>query len=138
MGPYFADFACHEQRLIVEVDGSQHNRPDHLLADATRTEYLASRGYRVLRFWNNDVLKNIDGVMESIYAALRDGEAAPPPLTPPHRASRGGRGTETLRPVAENAAAKDSAANYITADSPAAGNTAADPSAVSRPGKDQL
>jgi len=101
VGPYFADFACHEQRLIIELDGGQHNRTDYAVADTKRTEYLKSQGYRVLRFWNHDVLKNIDGVMESIYAALRDGKKAPPPLTPPHRASRGGRGTERPRPLAK-------------------------------------
>src|SRR3954467_12139696 len=59
IGPYFADFACHEQRLIVEVDGGQHNQPVHIAADAKRSEDLNSRGYRVLRFWNNEVLGNI-------------------------------------------------------------------------------
>jgi very-short-patch-repair endonuclease len=82
VGPYFADFACHQQRLIIEVDGGQHNRTDRVLADAKRSEYLKSQGYRVLRFWNNDVLTNIEGVMESIYATLRRVEAGPPPLTP--------------------------------------------------------
>jgi very-short-patch-repair endonuclease len=101
VGPYFADFACHERRLIIEVDGGQHNRADHLLADSNRSEYLESRSYRVLRFWNNDVLKNIDGVMESMYAVLRDSKNGPAPLTPPHRASRGGRGAERPRPLAE-------------------------------------
>jgi len=88
IGPYFADFACHEQRLVIEVDGGQHDP----IAGAKRTEYLHAHGYRVLRFWNNEVLGNIDGVMQVICATLS--ERAPPPLTPPHRAMRGGRGTE--------------------------------------------
>lgn len=90
IGPYFADFACHERRLVIEVDGGQHNEMSRATADDRRTEFLHAHGYRMLRFWNNEVLGNIDGVMQIICAALR----APPPLTPPHRAMRGGRGTE--------------------------------------------
>ena len=77
IGPYYADFVCHAQRLIIEVDGSGHAEHDRLIADSKRTEYLESRGYRVLRFRNNDVLANTDGVMTVIYDALR------PPPTPP-------------------------------------------------------
>ena len=86
IGPYFADFACHERRLVIEVDGGQHNEMSRATADDRRTEFLHAHGYRMLRFWNNEVLGNIDGVMQIICAALR----APPPLTPPHCASRGG------------------------------------------------
>ena len=87
---FFADFACHERRLVIEVDGGQHNEMSRATADDRRTEFLHAHGYRMLRFWNNEVLGNVDGVMQIICAALR----APPPLTPPHRAMRGGRGTE--------------------------------------------
>ncbi len=66
VGPYFADFACFAERLIIELDGGQHS-PD---VDAARTRFLESQGYRVLRFWNNDVLANIDGVLTSIDNAL--------------------------------------------------------------------
>jgi very-short-patch-repair endonuclease len=107
IGPYFADFACHQRRLVIEVDGGQHNRPDHVVTDAERSAYLRSQGYRVLRFWNNEVLKNIEGVMERILAALRGGEADPPPLPPPHRAKmRGGRGTERPSRASENTEAR--------------------------------
>jgi very-short-patch-repair endonuclease len=101
VGPYFADFACHDKRLIIEVDGGQHNQKDHIVADKKRTEYLDSQGYRVLRFWNNDVLTNIDGVMESIYGALCNNEERPPPLTPPHRFAGEGerRGRAPLYPA---------------------------------------
>jgi len=78
IGPYYADFVCHAQRLIIEVDGSGHAEHDRLIADSKRTEYLESRGYRVLRFRNNDVLANTDGVMTVIYDALR-----PPPTPDP-------------------------------------------------------
>ena len=77
IGPYYADFACHERRIVIEVDGSGHAEHDRIIADATRTAFLRSRGYRVIRFWNNDVLENIEGVMAAIYIALH--EDAPHP-----------------------------------------------------------
>ena len=89
IGAYFADFACHSVRLVIELDGGQHNEANGIASDAKRTAELESRGYRVLRFWNNDVLGNIEGVMETIAAAVRDG---PPPPTPPRHAAHGGRG----------------------------------------------
>jgi very-short-patch-repair endonuclease len=93
IGSYFADFACHRSRLIIELDGGQHNLPQGITADARRTADLKARGYRVLRFWNNDVLSNIEGVMETIAAAVR--QAGPPPPTPPRHAAHGGRGAES-------------------------------------------
>ena len=92
IGPYFADFARHAARLIIELDGGQHNEAAGIARDAKRTAELESRGYRVLRFWNNDVLGNVKGVMETIAAAVRD--VGPPPPTPPRHASHGGRGVE--------------------------------------------
>src|SRR5690242_14027902 len=70
IGRYFADFACHQHRLVIEVDGGGHGEERQAAADAERTAYLNSRGYRVLRFWNNEVLQQIDGVMSAIYAEL--------------------------------------------------------------------
>jgi very-short-patch-repair endonuclease len=69
IGPYIADFACMAARLIVEVDGSQHGdtRMQH---DETRTGWLESEGYRVIRFWNNDVVQNPASVVQAIYAEL--------------------------------------------------------------------
>jgi primosomal protein N' (replication factor Y) len=64
--PYVVDFCCVERRLVVEVDGGQHEEN----RDRARTEFLQSKGFRVLRFWNNDVLTNTEGVLESILAAL--------------------------------------------------------------------
>jgi very-short-patch-repair endonuclease len=66
-GPYVADFCSHEARLIIEVDGGQH-ATDH--RDALRTRFLEAEGYRVLRFWNNDVLGNPDGVVQRIAEML--------------------------------------------------------------------
>jgi very-short-patch-repair endonuclease len=75
IGPYLIDFACLASRLLVEVDGGQHEvNADR---DAARTRWLEARGYRVLRFWNNDVMGNVEGVLHAIQAALA--EAYPPP-----------------------------------------------------------
>jgi very-short-patch-repair endonuclease len=90
IGSYFVDFACHVLRLVIELDGGQHNDAEQLKIDAQRDAYLASKGYRVVRFWNNDVLTNIDGVLSVIADALA---SAPPPPTPdPSPPLRGGRG----------------------------------------------
>ena len=62
--PYVADFCCEAARLIVEVDGGQHAQSGE--ADQARTEFFERRGYRVIRFWNSEVLGNIDGVLEEI------------------------------------------------------------------------
>jgi very-short-patch-repair endonuclease len=106
IGPFFADFACHERRLAIEVDGAQHNEPENVARDEERSVYLRAQGYRILRFWNNDVLRNIDGVMEAVLAAMHQNEASPPPLPPPYRAKmRGGRGTERPSRVADDATA---------------------------------
>lgn len=72
IGPFVADFACMADHLIVEVDGGQHaSRPAE---DAAREQWLADRGYRVVRFWNNDVLGNIDGVLADIRNSLGRGD----------------------------------------------------------------
>jgi very-short-patch-repair endonuclease len=80
IGPYVADFVCMAARLVIELDGSQHNIDAHRAKDERRTRWLESEGYRVIRFWNNDLTSNIDGVLETVYAALygsRDAELEP-------------------------------------------------------------
>jgi very-short-patch-repair endonuclease len=67
IGPYIADFACHELKLVIEIDGGQHGAQTE--KDEMRTRRLESEGYRVLRFWNNDVLANIDGVLAEIQSS---------------------------------------------------------------------
>ena len=68
IGPYFADFACVEAMLVVELDGSQHlTQQRH---DEVRTRFLQAQGYRVLRFWNDDVLRETDAVLTAITTAL--------------------------------------------------------------------
>jgi very-short-patch-repair endonuclease len=70
IGPYVADFACMAARLIVEVDGSQHGDTAVKARDDVRTRWLEREGYRVLRFWNNELIQNIQGVLDTIHAAL--------------------------------------------------------------------
>ena len=78
IGNYIADFCCESARLIIELDGGQHSARES--QDAKRTTALESQGYLVLRFWNNDVLQNIDGVLESILDTLRPVPPHPNPL----------------------------------------------------------
>ena len=65
---YICDFVCREKLLVVEVDGGQHNES---VADAIRDRRLSEEGYKVIRFWNNDVLGNIEGVLLTIQSELR-------------------------------------------------------------------
>jgi very-short-patch-repair endonuclease len=74
LGPYVVDFLCVKSRLIIEIDGGQHATA--VEADEERTTWLKSRRFRVIRFWNNEVLENIEGVLAAI---LREVEASPPP-----------------------------------------------------------
>ena len=85
IGPYIADFACLDARLIVEVDGSQHADSAR---DAARDDWLGAQGFRIMRFWNNEVLENEDGVLVTILAALEP----PLPNPSPQPLSRKGRG----------------------------------------------
>lgn len=71
IGDYIVDFVCLPLRLIVEVDGGQHNG-EQKAYDDRRDAWLVDQGYRVLRFWNVDVLRNPDGVVEGILAAARE------------------------------------------------------------------
>ncbi|MDJ0950228.1 MAG: endonuclease domain-containing protein [Alphaproteobacteria bacterium] len=64
IGPYVVDFASHEAKLIIEVDGGQHASNQEM--DGRRTRWLESEGYRVIRFWNNEVLANTEAVLHSI------------------------------------------------------------------------
>jgi very-short-patch-repair endonuclease len=81
IGPYFADFYCAPLKLVIELDGGQHaQREDY---DAARTAYLNRSGIQVLRFWNNDVMENLDGVCREIADAIRRKQfemLAPDPL----------------------------------------------------------
>jgi len=70
IGRFIADFACTKHRLVIEADGGQH---DDNPADAQRTVWLEGHGWRVIRFWNNEVLSNTEGVVSTILQALRGG-----------------------------------------------------------------
>ena len=63
IGDYIVDFICKEAKIIIEVDGGQHNEPENIEYDKTRTEYLNTLGYKVIRFWNNEIYENIEGVV---------------------------------------------------------------------------
>ena len=66
VGPYIADFACRELKLIVEVDGATHGDWHEVAYDLSRTRYLQANGWSVIRCWNQDVFENLDGVCETI------------------------------------------------------------------------
>jgi very-short-patch-repair endonuclease len=68
IGPFVADFCCTEAKLVIELDGGQHTLQRS--SDPARTEFLEAHGYRVLRFWDNEILTNIDGVLQRIALAL--------------------------------------------------------------------
>jgi very-short-patch-repair endonuclease len=93
---YIVDQACHCYRLIIEVDGAQHgDDPVQVAHDRKRTRFLESRGYRVLRFWNSEVLNNTPGVVETILMAIEEQRQKlmlpplrEPPLIPPKKTPR--------------------------------------------------
>ncbi|MCX7140834.1 MAG: endonuclease domain-containing protein [Proteobacteria bacterium] len=83
IAPYVVDFVCLEEKLIVELDGGQH--AEQVVRDAGRTAYLESKGFRVIRFWNDDALKQTDVVLEEILRQL----TAPHPSPLPASGARG-------------------------------------------------
>lgn len=70
IGEYIVDFICREKHLIIEIDGGQHNTETNIAYDNQRTVFLESKGYKVIRFWNNDVDNNIEGVYITIVNVL--------------------------------------------------------------------
>jgi lipoyl(octanoyl) transferase len=80
IGPYIADFVCVDKKLIIELDGGQHAEEENLRHDTVRTRFLEQAGYRVLRFWNHEVLENLDSVAQIIVDELAKDH---PPLPPP-------------------------------------------------------
>ncbi len=78
VGPYIVDFVCFEIRLVIEVDGGQHaEQADY---DAARTAWLESQGFRVMRFWNNEVLEQMGAVKEAVWLEIGGGA----PIQTPH------------------------------------------------------
>jgi very-short-patch-repair endonuclease len=97
IGPYVADFACLKARLLIELDGGQHAQDEIAARDEARTRWLKGEGYRVIRFWNAELSKDLNGVLDTIYAALygspqSEAVALPTPPRPDGRPSpsRGG------------------------------------------------
>jgi very-short-patch-repair endonuclease len=91
IGPYVVDLICMEYKLIIEADGGQHGS----LGDFDRDMWLCEQGYTVLRFWNNQILDEIEGVLEAIrQAVLAKGFVEPPTLSPAPSPA-GGRGEKT-------------------------------------------
>jgi very-short-patch-repair endonuclease len=84
IGPFIVDFLCVEARLIVELDGGQHSEA----RDAARTSWLGTQDYRIVRFWNHEVIENFDGVVEAIRLALIP-EERPSPNPLPREAGEG-------------------------------------------------
>ena len=70
IGNYIVDFLCPEKRLIVEIDGGQHNEDNNIQSDNVRTLYLEKQGYKIIRFWNDEVSENIEGVCERLRRVL--------------------------------------------------------------------
>ncbi len=80
LGSYIVDFVCFEARLVIELDGGQH--AEQIEYDAVRTRWLRAQRFTVLRFWNNDVIENLDGVMQTVLESL---QAAPSPQPLPRQ-----------------------------------------------------
>ncbi|MDH4329937.1 MAG: endonuclease domain-containing protein [Candidatus Moranbacteria bacterium] len=70
-GKYIVDFYCKEKGLVIEIDGCQHKKDLHQNYDTERTEYLQRKGLKVLRFWNNEINNNLDGVIFKILESLK-------------------------------------------------------------------
>lgn len=70
MGPYVADFICHAAKLVIEVDGAQHGFDAHIERNQARDAWFVAQDYRVLRFWNHDVLTNLEVILDTIFANI--------------------------------------------------------------------
>ena len=81
IGPYIVDFYCPEQSLVIEVDGDSHADADQIVRDQLRDKYFQSLGLRVIRYFNDDIVKNLAGVLEDLAEKLASGR---PPLAPPY------------------------------------------------------
>ena len=70
IGNYIVDFVCEEKKIVIELDGGQHNEEENKLKDNIRTEFIESKGYKVIRFWNNDINTNLEGVYVDLQRKL--------------------------------------------------------------------
>ena len=85
IGPYYGDFVCLEIGLVVELDGGQHNDERHRRSDAIRRDLLVKRGFEVLRFWDNDVMRDTDAIIAVIAQRIEALTRAAPDLSPAWR-----------------------------------------------------
>jgi len=83
IGPYIVDFVCFEKKIVIEVDGGQHGEESVRQRDDERTAWLHGEGFRVLRFWNNEALANLEGLLEVIRQMM--GDNCPSPKSSPTR-----------------------------------------------------
>ena len=79
IGPYIVDFYCPEQSLVIEVDGDSHADAGQIVKDQLRDKYFQSLGLRVIRYFNNDIVKNLDGVLEDLSRKVSSGSTSPSP-----------------------------------------------------------
>lgn len=129
VGDYILDFYCHSLRLAVEIDGGQHNEPEQSRRDAKRTAFLESRGIKIIRFWNHEVLAETESVLEALWWVVNERESIvgsassldrphPQPLSQRERGARGplpaaedlAEGKPAIRPGVE----AESFARFIT------------------------
>jgi very-short-patch-repair endonuclease len=80
LGNYIVDFVCLEKRFIIELDGGHHNTEAQRQYDLVRDQWLRSQGFRILRYWNNEILDDWEAVAEAIWKAAKDGPSPPAPL----------------------------------------------------------
>ncbi len=85
IGSYIVDFVCREKKIIIEIDGGQHNEKQNIEYDNKRTEFLKSEEFQVIRFWNNDVDSNMDGVYERLKEVFKIDDKITPPQPSPSR-----------------------------------------------------
>ena len=82
VGAYIVDFVCYEPKLVIEIDGGQHGRREQSEDDRERTRWLSANGFKVIRFWNDEVLQNLDGVLEVILKEIDSLRQQGPPHRP--------------------------------------------------------
>jgi very-short-patch-repair endonuclease len=79
IGPYIVDFVSFDHKIVIELDGGQHNTETNQVRDGRRSDKLREDGFTILRFWNNDVLENIEGILETIREVASRRDLSPSP-----------------------------------------------------------
>ena len=80
LGKYIVDFVCLEKRLIIELDGGQHNAEAQRQYDRVRDQWLRSQGFQILRYWNNEIFDEWESIAEAVWKAAQGGPLPPGPL----------------------------------------------------------